>query len=285
MAVYSPRTFTKYVLARPGDARKLILVEPLATADGGDLAALGTVGLRARGIPELIVQGVPSGEFETVATLLNATAQTLLENPTVVDGTIAVDFGVLGESWDAASIRANGGTARIMWRAQWTDERDPDLRPEMDPSGPQITLSVAGASTQSAEALMIAVNQFVGAPDDNPVRRGDDAELEAAAKRARTELAALIPVFSKGPRATGERLSVKCGFIEGEVTEWMWVDVIKLTKTHVDGTLDNRPSVVKLTEGARVQVPYELVADYIHTKADGSKVGGYSVEINQRRGR
>ncbi len=280
--LYTPHTLETQFLATPGDVFELAIVRVLEDTHG--LRAVQTHGLRQRGLPELVVHGVPRGEVDGVMAMLNASAQTLLNQRAFDEvGALVVDVATLGPRWSAARYIADGGTGRVRWRARWANEPDPTHRPASDPIGLRIDLDVPGAARDSAEALVVAVQHFAGTPDDPVVNHlGADPELLAARARARTELAALAPQFAKLV-PDDEHLSVKGRFTspEGDV-EWMWVDVIRIGRDGVEGTLDNVPQLVELTEGERVTVPLADVGDYLLVLPDGTQRGGHSLEILRR---
>jgi uncharacterized protein YegJ (DUF2314 family) len=65
----------------------------------------------------------------------------------------------------------------------------------------------------------------------------------------------------------------------------MWVDAVSFTGTTIEGILDNDPDQVSsLKIGARVKIKMSELEDFIHTRADGTRVGGYSLEVMRAHG-
>jgi uncharacterized protein YegJ (DUF2314 family) len=64
----------------------------------------------------------------------------------------------------------------------------------------------------------------------------------------------------------------------------MWIDVVAFRGGKIVGNLDNDPEVVtSLKAGAHVEATFDDVGDYILMREDGSKVGGYSIDILMKR--
>jgi uncharacterized protein YegJ (DUF2314 family) len=126
---------------------------------------------------------------------------------------------------------------------------------------------------------------FGSQPDKVTSIKADDPELLAAAAHARADLGKLQRRFANGI-PLDERLTVKAKFAtdDGQV-EWMWVDVVSFKRNAIVGTLANEPEVVTtLKEGSNVKVKLADVGDYLHEKKDGSRDGGYSIELMKKRG-
>ena len=247
------------VAGKPVDIRDLVVVK--AVQDEGELPFLLTAGMGKFGLPELYVRTLPRGRTGDVTRLVNTTAQALATGTTVVKpGELRID-------------------EKVTWKVAWVQEPDGDERAiELIPPG--------GATTEGIEALITAA---FGA-GDSPVSetQGDDPEMLAAYAKARTELAAKRAHFAKGV-PTNEGLSVKAPFPfthEGaEGIEWMWVDVVRWQGDTLEGTLDNDPIRVKdLKAGAHVKFKLDSIADFQHTLADGTTVGGYTIDVARKRG-
>jgi uncharacterized protein YegJ (DUF2314 family) len=111
-----------------------------------------------------------------------------------------------------------------------------------------------------------------------------DAELLAASTAAKEELAALKPRFENGTPPM-EVLVVKAPFrTRGGGHEWMWVEVTAWNGNKVLGILQNDPSNVPgLEVGAEVEVLEDSILDYVHKRADGTRVGNATEAILMRR--
>jgi len=243
----------------------------------GDLPFLDTAGMYKLGFPELMVAAAAGSQIDEMTVLIDATAQTLLAHPDIkVPGPIDVDLAALPGEWHVDAIRKNGGTARVRWLARWnTGEGHAEGEPEIE------LVPATGSGTEGAAQL---IEECFGKKEDDVQRaKAGDPELEAAAKRARKELLAMRSTFAKGVPVKAQLL-VKAPFTENGKTEWMWVEVVTWKGDSFEGTLDSEPYWVKsVRQGSPVTVPFAQVADYIYARADGSKVGGYSNEILQRR--
>lgn len=269
--------------AAPLDVRKLVMIHQVA--GDGELAFFDTAGMAELGLPELLVADVPRGEINSATNLLNATAQTLLDRGEATrDGELDVDATKLPGDWGLEAIEKLGGTGRVTWQLTW-DRGDADPAEQLEPEQLAIKLTIAGTRPGSAEGLVAAIGTYFGAEPDE-ARSLDDYrdELDAAAVKARASLAKLRAHFAKGvPFA--EQLAIKAPFRQGDKTEWMWVDVVGWKGEALDGTLDNEPGMVTNVKiGQRVKVELREVADYIHQRADGTKVGGFSLEVLRNHG-
>ncbi len=282
--LYTADTIADHVeSATPRDVRKLIVVHQVA--GGGDLTFLDTAGMERFGLPELFLADVPTAHVPGTTTLMNATAQTLLERGDLTrDGELDVDATKLTGDWHVDERKQLGGIGKITWKVTWS-RGDAEPGEELDPDQPVLQLSLPGTKPGSAEALLAALDTFEGAVEDK-VRHFDYRdELDAAGVKARAALTQLRPHFAKAVPA-GEELAVKAPFTtdSGNI-EWMWVDVVSIKGATVDGILDNDPDEVSsLKIGARVKVKFAELADFIHARADGTKVGGYSLEVMRAHG-
>lgn len=250
-----------------------------------DLAFVDTVGMLRLGLPELYVADVPQSRVGAVSRVLNATAQTLVERGDLTrDGELEVDLSKLAGDWQLAALKQAGGSGKITWRVAWS-RGDAKPSDQVDADELVLQLSIAGAKPGSAEALLAALEKFEGAVDDKVVYVDYDKELAEAGVKARAALAKLRPHFAKGV-PPNEQLGVKAPFdTDDGNTEWMWVDVVSFRGDVLDGTLDNDPAKVsKLKLGARVKVKFGEVADFIHQRADGTKAGGFSLEVFRAHG-
>lgn len=269
--------------AGPLDVRKLIMVHQVGGE--GDLAFLDTAGMVELGFPELVIVDVPHAQINSTTNLLNAAAQTLLDRGDITrDGELDVDASKLAGEWHLADMKKLGGTGKVTWKVTW-DRGDASPEEKLDPEELEIKLAIAGAKPGSAEALVAASGVYFGAePDETHSFDEYREELDAAAVQARASLSKLRAHFAKGV-PPGEQLGIKAPFREGNNTEWMWVDVVAWKGDVLDGTLDNEPGMVKNVKiGQRVKVKLSEVADYIHQRADGTREGGFSLEVLRKHG-
>ena len=282
--LFTPAALAEHLPSAGGvDVRKTIVVHEVS--GGAELTFLDTAGMNRFGFPELYVAFVPRTRVNSVTNLLNATAQTLIERGDLIrDGEIDVDLSKLTGDWELAELVKFGGTGRITWQARWgRGDAEPDEK--LEPDELVLELSVKGAQPGTAEALVAAAKVFFGAEPDEVIYPDYADELDAAAAVARGKLAALRPHFAGGVPLK-EQLAIKAAFASDDgAVEFMWVDAIAFEGEMIDGTLDNDPKrVLTLRLGQRVKVKFADVADFIHTRADGTKVGGYSLETMRAHG-
>jgi uncharacterized protein YegJ (DUF2314 family) len=233
------------------------------------------MGMHELGFPELTIRHVATADVNQAVKLVDAVAQTMLAHPDVkVPGTIDIDLATLPGDWYKDQL-AHGATGRARFRTSWTKDDDGEDEIELSPA--------TGSGTEGLEALVVEC--FGAAPDIPTPVKANDPELEAAARRARSELSAMRAHFAKGVPFK-ERLSIKAPFTseDGQV-EWMWVDIVRWTGETLEGTLANDPEVVTtLKAGSHVKVPFAKVADFIRITAEGTQSGGYSIEVFKKRG-
>ncbi len=224
--------------------------------------SLDTMGMRRLGVPDLTIARISRGSFDRAASLVIATAQALVDRHDVTaPGKLVVE----------------NPPRRAVWGVRWA-------KPEHPSDALMIELVPPGGPT--VEGLEKVLDGYFGPIEDKPVDiKADDPDLLAAAVRARKELAALRAHFAGGVPAK-EQLAVKAPFRspDGKV-EWMWVDVVAFAGNQIKGTLDNDPDVVTtLHAGSEVAVSFDDVADFLYIHADGTRSGGYSVEVMRKRG-
>jgi uncharacterized protein YegJ (DUF2314 family) len=75
-----------------------------------------------------------------------------------------------------------------------------------------------------------------------------------------------------------EPVSAAGKYLEGEMREFMWLQVTAIKNDTIYGTLDSDPIHVKsLRSGSHVQVEVQSLNDWIFTKGKGTR-GGFSIE-------
>lgn len=255
------------------DVRKLMYVH--AVQGDNQQPFLDTMGMEKLGFPELTVSAAASGNLVSLTALIDAAAQTLLaKGDLTAAGAIDVDLATLPGEWHVDEIKKLGGTGKAHWLARWHRDDDGELAIELVAPG-----------VPGVEGLVAMLDDCFGkAPDPIAQIKAGDPELAAAAVKARADLQAQRAHFAKGV-PVGEHLSIKAPFHDGDITEWMWVDVFSWKGDTFEGTLDNDPEDVKnVKAGQTVRVKLAEVADFLHVTADGAQTGGYSVEIMKKRG-
>ncbi len=115
-------------------------------------------------------------------------------------------------------------------------------------------------------------------PDPVIFMKEDDAFLEAAAQEARTRWPEFTKAFAERKSDT-RSFAVKAPFRDGEEVEWMWLEVTSISPDVVEGTLGNRPGLVKnVREGDLLRVPIAIISDWIYL-AGKLHVGGFSIPV------
>jgi uncharacterized protein YegJ (DUF2314 family) len=271
--LYAAAAFHEHVPGEHPDARKLIVVHSIM--GGGEQPFLDTAGLRRYGLPELYVAEATAGSVNQVTHLINAAAQELLDGGDVNErGELAIVFRKLG--WQLDIIEK--GTGKAVWKARWAKEPDAE-------GDAELVVELLPASGAGTEGMYKMIGETFGAePEKVTSLKADDPDILAAAARARADLAKLRPHFAQGV-PLGERLTIKAKFTEDEEVEWMWVDVVAFKGDSLSGTLANTPELVtNVREGQKVKVKLADVGDYLHETKDGTRSGGYSIEVMKKRG-
>jgi len=261
------------------DARTMMVLH--AVSGENELGFIDTGGLARLGFPELYLPAVPPANATRLASLVNATVQTLVDQGDLIrDGEIVVDVTKLAGEWHAKDVIDDGGTGTFTWQVKWSkgDGADADAPLVLE-------LGIPGARPGDAAALLAALETYEGESPDKVQQIDFGPELETVAVKARAALVALRAHFKKGI-PPGERLSIKAPFeTDHDSKEWMWVDVFAFKDATFEGVLANTPDDVKaLKLGTRVKVKLTDVADFIHRRADKTNVGGYSFDVMRKHG-
>jgi uncharacterized protein YegJ (DUF2314 family) len=265
----------------PEEVVALVAVH-MVREDVGDGIFLDTQGMGRFGLPDLVIHDVPPSFSEQIHDLLDAAAQTLIEQGGLTDdGQLRVRVAALKTPpWpeEAKAIEASSGTGDITLGARWVTEPDA-------PPGDNIELVLPGEGAAAARAY--AALSFLAPPEHAPLARAnDDAELSAARDRALTAFKALAPHFQNGIPDL-EQLSVKAPFrtTAGDFdVEWMWVQVSSWQGNTLHGVLLNAPyGVMPVHAGDSVDVNVDDIFDYLWRRADGTEVGNETTGILLRR--
>ncbi|CAN5896154.1 hypothetical protein BH11MYX2_BH11MYX2_11330 [soil metagenome] len=263
------------------DARKIISLQ--AGKGDNELAYINSLGMNTVGLPELQLRGIPTTELKESATLMNAAAQALIDQDDVTrDGELDVDASKLRGDWHLDVLTKSGGSGKLTWKVRWVNADEDGNKLE----NPALQLIPPGTDASGAVALMAAMDTYFGKHEDKAVHLDEMRDdLTAAGVKARAALKKLLPHFRKGipPR---EQLSVKAPFdTDTGGTEWMWVDIFKVGKGVIEGTLNNDPNeVAHLKSGAHVKVKFDEIADFIYRKEGEKSAGGFSLEVMKAHG-
>lgn len=245
-----------------------------------DLIRIITLGMRKFNLPDLVITEVSRGSSSSAGNTLNYIAQHLLENPDDNPFQFALKLADLKHrdiKEEALSNPLDGATGQInieLAEGEW-EEGDPHNIIA------HVTFPEVDAET-ATERQSIAFSTLYGATDEIQQVRSSDAEIAAASKRAQASFLTLKPHFDN-ELEPNERLLVKYGFPVNGSHEFMWVEVLKWKKNHLEGILLNDSYYdEKLKEGKRVKVLTKKIFDYIHYKADGTSEGNETGKLIQQ---
>jgi uncharacterized protein YegJ (DUF2314 family) len=241
-----------------------------------------SLGMAKLGLPDLVMEQVPSSLSDDMAWVVNGVAQLMGEGlmPSA-EGVLEVDFAKVKDAKVKSQLEARtekGAKRKTQLRAL-VAQRD-----EGDPDNALLELGFPGSGP--LEARRTAVLDALFGPQRDPVTsvEAGDPELEAVARKARARLEQLKPRVVKGMQFP-EQLLVKAGFrTDSGGMEFMWLEVTSWEKGRWRGTLANEPQSVKaLRRGASVDVAETEVDDYLYVSPTGAREGGDSAQILMRR--
>ncbi len=242
-----------------------------------------TLGMEKFALPDVVVEHLIGSDNKPAGNLINLVCQTFAENPVIkaprkqtfkLSALKAGDFRKTQE--DSLLDKATGEATLELLNGK---RQDGDQENEL------VEISFANGEgktdderrEQTLSALWGSKYSIVGVKHDE--------EILAASKRALVKLAKLRPVFQKGLRP-GERLMVKAPFQRDDKgKEWMWVEVMKWpAEKKVEGILQNDPFYIKaLKSGAKVEVNFEELFDYIFVHADGTNEGNETAKLMEKQ--
>lgn len=236
---------------------------------------LVTRGMAKLGFPELEIRDLPTLYVKPMSTLINAVVQMLIERPELGrEGALRVDLGAI----------RNRGLSALLARSTFKGAKRIgvlQLGAVREVEGVRTaTISPAagrGSATQRFDRLLSQIFGTSQSPVEHVIH---DAELRAAAARARALLPALRKRFAAGLSGL-ETISVKAPFwTAGGEREWMWIEVTHWSGTKIQGVLANDPTLIeKLYAGSLVAVEQADVVDYLHVKPNGSRKGNLITQI------
>lgn len=247
-----------------------------------DLLRAISLGMGKLGLPDLVVEDLPASSSDSVGSLINLAAQTLLEKGRLdAPGRLHVDVAALEAETEKERLTKSyekdaTGKADLTLVVGTRDEGDPANRLW------EIDFPLAGHATR-LEAQNAFIAGLFGATDSISYTRHDEELLEAS-RKAKEEFPRLAALARKG-FAPGERLLLKAPFkTDDGGTEWMWVEVVTWKGDLVNGILQNDPFEVSgLSAGARVEFRASDAFDYIHYHPDGREEGNTTGAILSRR--
>jgi uncharacterized protein YegJ (DUF2314 family) len=256
------------------DVRKHVTVH---VYQDGELMRLVSLGMIKFGLPDIVVNQVPSSNANSMVGLMNLVMQTLVERGTL-DGPELLHA-------ELDRIRHPEAKSSLMSDLRSGAKRSVDLtllagtREEGDADNRLLEIAFPGPPETLQERQTAALATLFGA-DDGIVRVKHDTKLLEESRRAREKALSLRPRFEHGP-PFGETLFVKSPFRTSDGnTEWMWVEVTSWQRNAISGILQNDPvDVPALKAGARVKVQADQIFDYILKKRDGTHEGNETAKL------
>lgn len=237
-----------------------------------------TLGMLKFGLPDICIENLSCSSNNSVASLINLTAQTIFEKK-IIDkkGKLQIDIEALlnpelkEELLNSLENNAERKAEINIMQGTW-DEGDPENR--------IIEIGFPKNNPQIKQGELIS--KVFGSKDEVTYLSHDD-EILAASEKAKEKIPELYAKFSQG-LPLGTHLLIKFPFtnIVGE-KEWMWVEIVKWNNKTIHGLLQNDPQIVKtLKAGQEVTKNIEDMFDYILYHPDGTKEGNETGKIISR---
>jgi len=228
-----------------------------------------TLGMLKFGLPEICIENLSCYIDESVESLFNLTAQTLLENKKIEEeGELKLNVNLLKNKKlkdlliQSSYENAKGKTSINIVKGKWE---------EGDPQNRIIEIEFSEENSQIEHNELITT--LFGSKDEMSHVTHDEKILEASNK-AKLKIPELKEKFVKG-LPVGTHLLLKFPFkYEDDNDEWMWVEVVKWKGNSIEGILQNDPYFVKsLKAGQKVSKEINLMFDYILYLPDGTSEG------------
>ncbi len=240
--------------------------------------SLKSAGMKHFGLPELELNHVARSSRDSAVSLLNATAQLLVEQQgELAPGPLQVSL----EAMRHVQHRKNLEEKRLKNAKGVVDVV---LEPSADKKVSRLTITFPGDGAPT-ELVESAIATFFGSAD-RVDQVNHDEELTALSKVQLDLYKAIIKKrFRKGLQY-GEVLLVKAPFeTSAGGNEWMWVEVTKLgAGGKIEGLLANDPDdVPELVSGSEVVVLEDQLFDWMLQQADGGVMGNETGKVMQKR--
>ncbi len=241
-----------------------------------------TLGMNKFCLPEISIKDFSCYNQNTIGALINATIQTLFENPHIYDdSTLMIDLTRIRN--DTVRNYMLDGVEENVKKA--VELKLKSVAPE-EGDNPTTQLLIVfdndeyGSPQRQQENLL----QTLFGSTDSILSTEHDEELLKASENARGRLPELKQSFNEGLEP-GYTILVKVPFeTEDGSNEWMWVEVIKWTDNEMEGILQNDPYEVSYVKaGALVKINEPDIFDYILSKPDGSYEGNVTGEVLESR--
>jgi len=228
-----------------------------------------TLGMLKFGLPEICIENLSCYSNESLESLINLTAQTLLENRNIEkEGELKLSVNLLKNKEfkdfliQSSYENAKGKASINIVKGKWE---------EGDPQNRIIEIEFSDENSQIEQNELITT--LFGSKDEMSYITHDEKLLEASNK-AKLKIPALKEKFLNG-LPVGTHLLLKFPFkYEDDNDEWMWVEVVKWNDGSIEGILQNDPYFVKsLKAGQKVSKKINLMFDYILYLPDGTSEG------------
>jgi uncharacterized protein YegJ (DUF2314 family) len=238
-----------------------------------------TLGMLKFGLPDICIENLSCHSNQSIASLINLTAQTLFDKKRVdTKGKLSIDIESLSNQ-ELKSDLLNSLEEKAEKKAEINIKQG--IWEEGDPENRIIEIGFPQKNPQIEQDELIA--RVFGSKDDVTLISHDN-EIKAASQRAKEKVPELYDKFSKG-LPVGTHLLIKFPFenIAGE-REWMWVEVVKWNDKEIKGLLQNDPQIVKtLKAGQEVTKNIDDMFDYILYFPDGTQEGNETGKIISRQ--
>lgn len=234
-----------------------------------------TLGMSKFGLPDIVMENLSCNSSNSLANLINLTAQTLLEQQKIEKtGKLHLNINSikhkeLRKEWSTsvfenAELKAEVEITVGKWK-------------EGDPDNTLMEIYFPGSNPQIEHDKLFSA---VFGSFDEIVSISHDEAIEKASQAAKEKLPELYTKFKKG-LPSGTYLLMKFPFeSEDGQREWMWVEVTKWKDSSVTGLLQNDPFFVKnLKAGQKVKKDTKDFFDYILYLPDGTLEGNKTGEL------
>lgn len=101
----------------------------------------------------------------------------------------------------------------------------------------------------------------------------DDPRLEAARQQAKDTFPEFVTAFKS--RKPMWSYTVEVNYEEGGASEYLTLNVVKLTDSEVTGVIVGYPRVVKRQSGETITAPVSAISDWRVENPEGEVSGGY----------
>ncbi|KFA87330.1 hypothetical protein [Archangium violaceum] len=244
----------------------------------GESRRVTTSGMVKLGLPDLVVEQVPSSMLKDMGMLVGVVAQLLAEGLELSkDGTLNVDLARLKDARVKCLLEemmAEGARRNMNMKLRALEARHGKAGPQKHLL--EIVFPGSGTAHERHQAALDTL--FGKRPVSLMGVKPEDPELAEVARKARLRLDELKPRVEKGLQPP-ERLEVRASFrTDDGGSEQLWFEVTGWENDKLRGRLVNLPFKART-----VNVPLQDVSDYLYKRPNGTHEGGQSSRILMRR--